>query len=463
MTDRQTDRSALRADDPPRKIQLTHLNHNNILTTYSQTMPLENSLLEGHVVKFDVSSIICGRVASTREASQLSFVMCSTILWNMVVPHATRHTERFHSGGVTTLISSWKGATWNTHIHCLLGSFRIRDPEHAKFLSYHVSKKKSTESKSQTRLSINDHPQRRQQTRSHIVTQTCSDSTKQEWSAVQDPINTLAESRRGLARSSRAAQPQCGPRRSRLKLCGTDSSTTSFDKKIRDAFKVNDQDSFHNTFPRPVYKDSDKQLHGALRCVFSCCKRHTVTTLKRHICNWSHWLCIFLLLASQLPPPIHVRQCAQQHVIKTTRSITLRQYLSNLWHFQKTDCNMLREAFLRCELNSPHNFFPELWFGKIDSLLNVIFVTEAIGSVLSVVFVTLSPPEACRSTREDISARATGITLSPREAYGPSSTNSPPEGNPCPKQTGISIRKRHNPWTEYIHEARRSAFALVQK
>ena len=47
MRDRRTDRSALRADDPPRKIQITHLNHNRILSPNSQiTDPLRISLLE---------------------------------------------------------------------------------------------------------------------------------------------------------------------------------------------------------------------------------------------------------------------------------------------------------------------------------------------------------------------------------------------------------------------------------
>ena len=48
-----------------------------------------------------------------------------------------------------------------------------------------------SESQSQTRLSVNEHPQRRPQTRSHIVTKTFSDSQKHEQSAVQVPVYAL--------------------------------------------------------------------------------------------------------------------------------------------------------------------------------------------------------------------------------------------------------------------------------
>ena len=68
--------------------------------------------------------------------------------------------------------------------------FRFRDPEHASKLELsrlrrtgklpkaHQDAHKISESQSQTRLSINEHPQHRLQTRSHIATKTFSDGQK---------------------------------------------------------------------------------------------------------------------------------------------------------------------------------------------------------------------------------------------------------------------------------------------
>ena len=75
------------ADNPPRKFEITHLNHNNTLFTKSSRLcsrvaaptKLKISLLEGVVENVDVSSMICGIVASTHQAAQLTFAMCSTI------------------------------------------------------------------------------------------------------------------------------------------------------------------------------------------------------------------------------------------------------------------------------------------------------------------------------------------------------------------------------------------------
>ena len=154
----------------------------------------------------------------------------------MVVPQTTQHTECFLSGGVTTLICSWKEPTPSFPSPCAHQSLGTQPC---------VSKKyECTGSEPQTHLSINDHPQRRQQTRSHIETQTCTHSHKHEWSALLKVV--------GLA----GHRPQCGPD-GLVSSCEAQAhSTTSFDNTLRDALKGNDQDSFHNTFPRPVYKDS---------------------------------------------------------------------------------------------------------------------------------------------------------------------------------------------------------------
>ena len=74
-----------------------------------------------------------------------------------------------------------------------------------------------------------------------------------------------------------------------------------------------------------------------------------------------------------------------------TSSFFHRQVLINLLEHgsaanDTTLCNTLQEAFLRSELDNPHNFFRDLWFGNVDNPLeclhtNVIFVTEYTGCI----------------------------------------------------------------------------------
>ena len=171
--DRQTDRSALRADDPPRKIQITtqqesHGQNNSLPTRRTDHSSSQNSLLEGLVEKLDVSSIICEIVTSTREASQLAFSMYSC---------------------TQPSIGTWLAASDTTHRGRFLWRCNHLDPIVARadaVISFamcssiswnpaiRLEKYDRTERESQTRLSINDHPQRLQQTRSHVVTQDCT-------------------------------------------------------------------------------------------------------------------------------------------------------------------------------------------------------------------------------------------------------------------------------------------------
>ena len=176
-------------------------------------------------------------------------------------------------------------------------------------------------------------------------------------------------------------------------------STTSFDNTLRDAPKGKDQDIFHNTFPRPVYRDSVQSFimraHPNVTFVTVVVGMYLLVC-RRHNCHHTH------------PSPIARRSAV---VPVKPRSSTISSKTEAL-HRRAVD----RSGHL-------HNFFHDLWYG--ESRYPRLWMTQLEDQ--------RDIPLHCYSSAQQCAHQDTTVLFKAARTLHDVS----PEAGLCPEQTGV--------------------------